>query len=542
MTQAQNSPVLQVRDLSVDFNTTKQVVHAVKNISFDLLKAETLAIVGESGSGKSVSAMSIMKLLPYPYASHPTGKIFYQGKDLLTLPDKTLRRIRGDDIAMIFQEPLTALNPLHTIEKQINEVLILHQSMSRSKAQKRVLELLDQVGIKEPQKRLEHYPHQLSGGQRQRVMIAMALANEPEILIADEPTTALDVTIQRQILDLIGDLQKQHGLSVILISHDLNVVKHVSDRVAVMKEGEIVEQGDTTEIYANPQHPYTQKLIHAEPFGAPEPVAENAREILTGRNIKVWFPIKKGVFKRTVDHIKAVNDVDLTIRQAETIGIVGESGSGKTTLAFALLRLYKPEGEIVFLGKNISAVKGSDLRDLRQDMQIVFQDPFGSLSPRMSIQQIIAEGLVAHDLCPDDVERENLIIEALREVGLDPESRHRYPHEFSGGQRQRICIARALILKPKLIVLDEPTSALDRTVQSQVIDLLRELQDKHKIAYIFISHDLKVVRAVSHKILVLRNGEVVEQGNSDKIFNQPQQTYTRTLLNAAYDLKSAKTV
>ena len=542
MIKEQNSPVLQVRNLSVDFNTAKQVVHAVKSISFDLFKAETLAIVGESGSGKSVSAMSIMKLLPYPYASHPSGEIIYQGKDLLTLPDKELRRIRGDDIAMIFQEPLTALNPLHTIEKQINEVLILHQSMSKSQAQKRVLELLDQVGIKEPQQRLEHYPHQLSGGQRQRVMIAMSLANEPEVLIADEPTTALDVTIQRQILDLIGDLQNQHGLSVILISHDLNIVKHVSDRVAVMKEGEIVEQGNTNDIYENPGHSYTQKLINAEPFGAPSAVAEGAMEILNGQDIKVWFPIKKGVFKRTVDHIKAVNDVNLKLREAETIGIVGESGSGKTTLAFALLRLYKPEGKVVFLDKNISSVKGTDLRDLRQEMQIVFQDPFGSLSPRMSVQQIIEEGLVAHELCPDEDERENMVISALTEVGLDPEARHRYPHEFSGGQRQRICIARALILKPKLIVLDEPTSALDRTVQSQVIDLLRELQQKYKIAYIFISHDLKVVRAVSHKILVLRNGEVVEQGTSDEIFNHPRQAYTQTLLSAAYDLKLPEAV
>lgn len=538
MDDTSESRVLDVRNLSVDFQSDGQPVHAVKNVSFELHKGETLAIVGESGSGKSVTALSIMKLLHYPHASHPTGEIYFQSKDLLSLPDKQLRRIRGNDIAMIFQEPLTALNPLHTIEKQVNEVLILHQSMSRETAQKRVLELLDQVGIKEPHKRLLHYPHQLSGGQRQRVMIAMALANEPEILIADEPTTALDVTIQRQILDLIADLQKQHGLSVILISHDLNIVKHVSDRVAVMRNGEIVEQGGTDRVYANPQHPYTKKLINAEPYGTPKSLPSQARQILSGENIRVWFPIKKGVFRHTVDHIKAVTDVDMTIHEGETVGVVGESGSGKTTLAFALLRLYKPQGKIIFLGENISSMKGSEIRNLRQEMQIVFQDPFGSLSPRMSIQQIIEEGLLAHNLCPDQAEREQRVTDALREVGLDPQSRHRYPHEFSGGQRQRISIARALILKPKLIVLDEPTSALDRTVQTQVVDLLRDLQDKYNIAYIFISHDLKVVRAMSHRILVLRNGEVVERGDADAIFSQPEQSYTKALMEAAYDIKT----
>ncbi len=524
--------LLSIEDLSVEFISGENVQRAVNNINFSINKGETLALVGESGSGKSVTAHSILRLLPYPLARHPSGKIIYQGKDLLAAAPEYLRKVRGNRIAMIFQEPMSSLNPLHTIEKQINEILILHKGMNAKQASVRTLELLTLVEIPNPAQRMNSYPHELSGGQRQRVMIAMALANEPELLIADEPTTALDVTVQQTILELLSDLQERLGMSILLISHDLNLVRRVAHRVCVMRNGEIVEQAACAEIFSNPQHPYTQELLGAEPSGTPVPHSPS-ETLLETRDLRVWFPIKKGIFQRTADYIKAVDGISFTLQRGQTLGIVGESGSGKSTLGLAILRLINSKGGIFYAGNAIDQLSQKEVRPLRRDIQVVFQDPFGSLSPRMSVSDIIGEGLHIHKM-GNAQEQEQAIIAALQEVGLDPDTRHRYPHEFSGGQRQRIAIARALVLKPKLIVLDEPTSALDRTVQRQVVELLRNLQLKYNLTYVFISHDLAVVKALSHHLLVMRQGQVIEQGAAASIFAAPQQTYTQQLLAAAF--------
>ncbi len=532
--------LLSIRDLSVEFDVPGTPVRAVRNVSFDIARGETLALVGESGSGKSVSALSVMQLLPYPTASHPTGSIAFRGEELVGAPQGVLQRIRGDRIGMIFQEPITSLNPVHTIEKQIREVLLLHKGLSSSAARARVLELLDLVGIRDAEQRLTAYPHELSGGQRQRVMIAMALANEPDLLIADEPTTALDVTIQAQILRLLAKLQSELGMAMLFITHDLGIVSKVANRVCVMKDGEIVEEGETRTVFSSPSHDYTKRLLEAEPKGTKPPIAAERDVVLSGDDVRVWFPIKKGLLRRTVDHIKAVDGISLTVRQGETVGVVGESGSGKTTLGMALLRLERSDGEIYCEGRNIQGLETADLRPLRREMQVVFQDPFGSLSPRMSVGQIIEEGLKVHGLGETEAARDSMVIQALEEVELDPASRHRYPHEFSGGQRQRIAIARAIVLKPKFIVLDEPTSALDRSVQAQIVDLLRRIQAEHDLAYMFISHDLRVVRALSDYVVVLRAGKVMEQGPAAQLFDSPEHPYTRALMAAAFDLEASE--
>jgi len=524
------SAVLEVTNLRVTFRQDGRDVPAVKGVSFTVGKGETVALVGESGSGKSVTALSSVALLG-PNA-RLDGSVRYDGKEMIGAPEARLREVRGNDISFIFQEPMTSLNPLQTIEKQIGESLALHQGLQGAAARARILELLTRVGIAEPESRLQDYPHQLSGGQRQRVMIAMALANGPELLIADEPTTALDVTIQAQILELLAELKRDLGMSLLFISHDLGVVRRIADRVCVMQNGEIVEQGSAEEIFANPQHPYTRKLLAAEPKGRAEPVPEGAEELLRTDGLKVWFPIQRGLLRKVVGHVKAVNDATLSLRRGETLGIVGESGSGKTTLALALMRLIASEGPIVYAGQDISAWQAKQLRPLRRDMQIVFQDPFGSLSPRMTIEQIIAEGLTVHGVAPGRNRRE-MVAEIMEEVGLDPAAMARYPHEFSGGQRQRIAIARAMILRPQVVVLDEPTSALDMTVQVQIVELLRDLQRRHGLAYLFISHDLRVVRALAHKVMVMKRGDVVEAGPAAEIFAAPQTDYTRALMAAA---------
>jgi len=524
---------ISIRNLSVCFHQGQQVVEAVKSVSFDIHKGKTLAIVGESGSGKSVTAQSILGLLPKDKASYPNGEIIFNGQDLLKVTESDLRTIRGAHIGMIFQEPMTSLNPLHTIEKQISESILLHSKLKPSKVKSRVIELLDLVGIPDPAERLDAYPHQLSGGQKQRVMIAMALANEPDVLIADEPTTALDVTVQKQVLELIKSLQHKLGMSVILISHDLNIVRHYADEVVVMHHGKVIEEGATKDIFENAEQAYTQQLINSDPSGQPEPIDPNAEVILSSNKVNVWFPTKTNFWGKVTDYLKAANDISIELKAGETLGIVGESGSGKTTFGLALLKLLQSQGEIFFQGQPIHHFDQAQFRPLRKDMQIVFQDPYGSLSPRMSIYQIIEEGLQIHSI-GNETEREKIIIDVLREVELDPETRHRYPHEFSGGQRQRIAIARALVLKPKLIILDEPTSALDRTVQAQVVDLLRDLQVKYGIAYIFISHDLAVVKALSHKVLVMKRGQVIEQNDCQSLFASPKESYTKNLLEAAY--------
>ena len=539
MTNIQSTqPLLVVSDLSASFAG----IPAVKGISFSMRRGETMALVGESGSGKSVTALSILQLLPYPRATHPSGSITFDGTEMVGADERTLRQIRGNRISMIFQEPMTSLNPLHNIEKQIGEVLLLHKGLRGGKARARILELLDLVGIPDPSSRLKALPHELSGGQRQRVMIAMALANEPELLIADEPTTALDVTIQAQILELLQDLQNKLGMGLLLITHDLQIVQKMAQNVCVMKDGEIVERGTGHGLFENPQHPYTQKLLAAVPSGNAPALPENAADLLETSNIQVRFPIgRKGLLGRPESYLDAVDHISLTLKQGETLGIVGESGSGKTTLAMAILRLLKSNGDIRFGGKDIRKFAGADLRTLRRDMQVVFQDPFGSLSPRMSIAQIVGEGLEIHepDLTPG--ERQKRISEALVEVDLPQNAMDRYPHEFSGGQRQRISIARALVLKPRFMVLDEPTSALDMSVQAQIVELLRDLQARHKMAYLFISHDLRVVRALSHRVMVMQGGKLVESGAAADVFDHPQQPYTKALLAAALDLRAAGT-
>ncbi|MBB2687131.1 UNVERIFIED_ORG: microcin C transport system ATP-binding protein [Rhizobium etli] len=534
-------PLLSVRDLSVAFHQGGETSLAVDHISFDIAKGEVVALVGESGSGKSVSANSILKLLPYPSASHPSGEILFKGKDLLKASERALREVRGNDITMIFQEPMTSLNPLHTIEKQIAEILALHQGITGQPARQRVLELLNQVGIREPEKRLKAYPHELSGGQRQRVMIAMALANRPELLIADEPTTALDVTVQAQILELLRQLKAAHGMSLLFITHDLGIVRKFADRVCVMTKGRIVETGTVAEVFTNPKHDYTRHLLASEPRGEP-PLADPSKPVvMEGSDIRVWFPIKAGLMRRVVDHVKAVDGIDLSLRAGQTLGVVGESGSGKTTLGLALTRLISSQGRIAFVGKDIAGYSFSEMRPLRNQLQIVFQDPYGSLSPRMSVGDIIAEGLKVHERALSAEERDQRVCWALEEVGLDPLTRWRYPHEFSGGQRQRIAIARAMVLKPRFVMLDEPTSALDMSVQAQVVDLLRDLQKKHDLAYLFISHDLKVVKALANDVIVMRFGKVVEQGPSSEIFRAPKDDYTKALMAAAFNIEAVPT-
>jgi microcin C transport system ATP-binding protein len=533
--------LVSVEDLSVDFRGGGgNIVHAVRNVSFDVGKAETVALVGESGSGKTVTALSILRLLPYPAASHPSGVIRFKGEDLMALPLDGLRHVRGNQISMIFQEPMTSLNPLHTIEQQIGEVLKIHRGLSNSAAQARVLDLLDKVGIEDPKGRLDSYPHQLSGGQRQRVMIAMALANEPDLLIADEPTTALDVTIQAQILDLLLKLKSEFNMAMLLITHDLGIVRKMADRVCVMTNGEIVDRGATHDIFASPQHPYTKHLLASEPKGTPPAADPQAPTILEAKDLRVWFPIKRGFMRHTVGHIKAVDGIDLAVKEGQTLGVVGESGSGKTTLGLALLRLVSSDGPIIYLGDRIDGYDSKKMRPLRRDMQIVFQDPYGSLSPRLSIAQIIEEGLLIQKPDMDRTERRARVSKALKEVGLDPAAQDRYPHEFSGGQRQRIAIARALVLEPKFLILDEPTSALDVSVQAQIVDLLRDLQKRYKLAYLFISHDLKVVRALANDIIVLRHGKVVEQGPARTVFAEPKTDYTKALLAAAFELEATR--
>ncbi len=532
-------PLLEVEDLSVAFRQGGRETLAVDRISFDIRRGETLALVGESGSGKSVTALSVMKLLPYPSAYHPSGVIRFQGRDLLQLPTREMRQVRGKNITIIFQEPMTSLNPLHTIEKQIGEILLLHAGLVGEAARRRIVQLLTEVGIPEPQTRLASYPHQLSGGQRQRVMIAMALANEPDLLIADEPTTALDVTVQAQILKLLKDLQGRLGMAMLFITHDLGIVRKLAERVCVMKSGKIVEHGPIERVFSAPEHAYTRALILAQPRPDPAPVRPDSPVVLETQDLKVWFPIKRGFLRRVVGHIKAVDGVSIAVRQGETLGIVGESGSGKTTLGLAILRLISSQGRIVFLGKPITGLKFRAMLPFRRDMQIVFQDPYGSLSPRMSVSDVIEEGLRVHSPKLTRAERDQRVTRALEDVGLDIDTRFRYPHEFSGGQRQRIALARAIVLEPTFVVLDEPTSALDMLIQAQMVDLLRALQKRRNLTYLFISHDLRVVAALASRLVVMRNGKVVEEGPAADLFAHPQSDYTRALLAAAFKLETA---
>jgi len=543
MSKEQTSePLIRISDLSVSFGHGEREVKAVRQASLEIGRGETLALVGESGSGKSVTALSIMQLLPYPTAHHPSGSIMLEGEELMGAPAEVMQKIRGNRVAIIFQEPLTSLNPLHSIEKQLGEILFVHKKMEKGAARARIIELLDEVGLPDVEDRLTAYPHQLSGGQRQRVMIAMSLANDPDLLIADEPTTAVDVTIQAQIIALLRDIQARRGMSILLITHDLGIVRKVAHRVSVMKDGEIVETAATEKLFETPQHDYTKLLLAAEPKGNPLPARDDAKPVMEAVNLRVWFPIKRGILRRTVGYVKAVDGVDVTVREGHTVGVVGESGSGKTTLAMGLLRLERSEGPITFNGTRVDGYDFKQMRPLRKQMQVVFQDPFSSLSPRLSVGQIIEEGLRLHNLAGATYDaRRAVIADALTEVGLPREAQDRYPHEFSGGQRQRIAIARAIVLKPKFVVLDEPTSALDMSVQAQIVDLLRDLQDKHDLAYLFISHDLKVVRALADELIVMKDGKVVEQGPAAQIFANPAEDYTKALMAAAFDIEAVDT-
>ena len=548
MSKTGKDKLIDVRNLSVDFAVGRTLTHAVKGASFRIYKGETVAIVGESGSGKSVSALSLMRLLP-PSASHPSGEVMFRGKNVLKASEQEMMKVRGGDISIIFQEPMTSLNPLHTIRQQVGEILRIHAASGngngrddkpRQSPDERTLDLLRRVGIRDAEKRLDAYPHQLSGGQRQRVMIAMALANEPDLLIADEPTTALDVTVQAQILELLQGLQKELGMAILLITHDLGIVRKMASRVYVMKDGSIVESGATADIFERPKQAYTRHLIAAEPKGKPPTAHPDAPVVVETDNLKVWFPIKKGLFRRTVDHVKAVDGLSLKLREGETLGVVGESGSGKTTLGLAILRLIASDGPIAYVGQRIDDYGFKRMRPLRKEMQVVFQDPYGSLSPRLSVGQIIEEGLSIQNPNLDYDARRAKVGQALEEVGLNAGWQDRYPHEFSGGQRQRIAIARAMVLEPKFVMLDEPTSALDMSVQAQIVDLLRDLQEKRRLAYLFISHDLRVVRALSNYVIVMQHGVVVEEGPSEEIFERPKTDYTKALLAAAFDLKVVK--
>jgi microcin C transport system ATP-binding protein len=543
MSKEQTSePLIRISDLSVSFGHGEREVKAVRQASLEIGRGETLALVGESGSGKSVTALSIMQLLPYPTAHHPSGSIMLEGEELMGAPAEVMQKIRGNRVAIIFQEPLTSLNPLHSIEKQLGEILFVHKKMEKGAARARIIELLDEVGLPDVEDRLTAYPHQLSGGQRQRVMIAMSLANDPDLLIADEPTTAVDVTIQAQIIALLRDIQARRGMSILLITHDLGIVRKVAHRVSVMKDGEIVETAATEKLFETPQHDYSKLLLAAEPKGNPLLARDDAKPVMEAVNLRVWFPIKRGILRRTVGYVKAVDGVDVTVREGHTVGVVGESGSGKTTLAMGLLRLERCEGPITFNGTRVDGYGFKQMRPLRKQMQVVFQDPFSSLSPRLSVGQIIEEGLRLHNLAGATYDaRRAVIADALTEVGLPPEAQDRYPHEFSGGQRQRIAIARAIVLKPKFVVLDEPTSALDMSVQAQIVDLLRDLQDKHELAYLFISHDLKVVRALADELIVMKDGKVVEQGPAAQIFANPAEDYTKALMAAAFDIEAVDT-
>jgi microcin C transport system ATP-binding protein len=535
-----DAPLLDVRELSVAFGSGDRARTVVDRVSFTLRRGATLALVGESGSGKSVTAQSIVRLLPYPAASHPSGEIFFDGSNVLKMSDRALRAIRGDRITMVFQEPMTSLNPLHNIEKQIGEIIELHEGRGAN-ARARVIELLTEVGVADPASRLGAYPHQLSGGQRQRVMIAMALANRPDLFIADEPTTALDVTVQAQILNLLKDLQAKHGMAMLFITHDLGIVRKIASDVAVMQRGRIVEAGRTQEVFANPRHEYTRALLAAEPKGEAPRADASAEKIVSADNVRVWFPIRKGLLRRTVAHVKAVDGVSIAVREGQTVGVVGESGSGKTTLGLAILRLIRSEGPIAYCGRAIDGLTVKQMRPLRRAMQIVFQDPFGSLSPRLSVAEIVEEGLLAQKTPLNRAQRRETVARALTDTGLDPDTMDRYPHEFSGGQRQRIAIARAMALDPKFVVLDEPTSALDMSVQAQIVDLLRELQRRRSLAYLFISHDLKVVRALASDILVMRRGKVVESGVARDVFANPREDYTRALFSAAFSIEADAT-
>jgi len=530
---------LSVRDLSIAFHSGGRRMLAVDRVSFDIVKGECTALVGESGSGKSATALSVLRLLPYPAASHPSGQILFHGRDLLQLSERDMRKVRGDDITIVFQEPMTSLNPLHTIEKQIGEILLLHRGLTGAPARARTLEVLTQVGIPDPEIRLKSYPHQLSGGQRQRVMIAMALANEPDLLIADEPTTALDVTVQAQIIALLKDIQARLGMSLLFITHDLGIVRKIAQRVCVMKSGNIVEQGAVERVFAAPQHAYTRALLAAEPRPDPAPPQPNAPVVLQTDQLRVWFPITRGLMRKVVGHVKACDGLSIALRKGETLGVVGESGSGKSTLGRAILRLISSEGPIVFMGHNLQGLRFKEMRPFRRDMQIVFQDPYGSLSPRMSVAEIIKEGLTVHHPHLPERERDRRVVQALIDVGLDPATRFRFPHEFSGGQRQRIAVARALVLEPSFIVLDEPTSALDMLIQAQMVDLLRDLQKRHNLTYLFISHDLRVVAALASRLLVMRHGQVVEAGEAAELFRNPKTDYTRALFAAAFKLETA---
>jgi microcin C transport system ATP-binding protein len=530
------APLLDVRDLSVAFSQGGRRQIVVDRVSFKLAPGGVLALVGESGSGKSVTALSTVRLLPYPAASHPSGEILFKGRDVLKASGAEIRAIRGAMVTMVFQEPMTSLNPLHTIEKQIGEIIELHGRVASVRA--RVIELLEEVGLADPGSRLGAYPHQLSGGQRQRVMIAMALANRPDLLIADEPTTALDVTIQAQILKLLKTLQARHGMAMLFITHDLGIVRKVADEVAVMQRGRIVEAGPVAEVFAHPRQDYTKMLLAAEPKGRAPAVDASAPTVVEANDVKVWFPIRRGFLRRTIGYVRAVDGVSISVREGQTVGVVGESGSGKSTLGLAILRLIRSEGTIVYCGKRIDALRTRAMRPLRRDMQIVFQDPYGSLSPRLSVAEIVEEGLIVQRKGMDATARREAVARALADTGLDPAAMDRYPHEFSGGQRQRIAIARAVALDPKFIVLDEPTSALDMSIQAQIVDLLRELQRRRAIAYLFISHDLKVVRALASHILVMRQGKVVESGEAEEIFAAPKSDYTRALFAAAFNIEA----